>query len=620
MEGAPGSDAGRNRDNLRGAFLLLWTLLVLAKFLLAAQLPVFVDEAFYAWEARSPDWAYSDLPGLSAWLAWLGTAIGSANPWALRLPFLLIGAVLPWLAVRIARRWQGGDGGWMAGLLVLLMPLSGLLGVMAMPDVPLVLAALLCLDAVASLRERVSNAALAELAIALVIGALSHYRFAFVVLAGGAGLLLDPRARTLLREPRLWLVLAVGALAWLPLLLWNQRHGGAGLRFQLLDRNPWQFHADAISWLPIQFLVVTPALFVLLVLTGLTAWRQRRDPDSPWGLVAGIALVSVGGYFLLGFFADSERVSFHWPLSGWLALACAAPVLFARWSPRWRLLLAISGGLGLAASLAFLMLASSAAGRLSLASTRLYPNDFAGWQEVGDWMRTRASSRQRIIAGDFELAAQLAFALGRKDIEVLDHALNHKHGRAAQLRAWGLQLDAAPTAPALLVVDDGATPLKLRLAEYHRRCALFGRLPTPEILSVDHGRKRYLLYRYDPASARAGCAAPALAYVDAPVRGASLPARFEVAGWAFKDGVGIERVEIMLDGHVVAAADYGESLPGVADYWRISTDPQHPRVGFRAQVDASGLAPGEHWLGLRLHGRDGGIEDWPEQPLHLAPR
>jgi hypothetical protein len=52
-------------------------------------------------------------------------------------------------------------------------------------------------------------------------------------------------------------------------------------------------------------------------------------------------------------------------------------------------------------------------------------------------------------------------------------------------------------------------------------------------------------------------------------------------------------------------------------YWKISSDPHHPDVGFRAQVDARGLAPGRHWLGLRLHASDGSVEDWSEQPLDL---
>jgi hypothetical protein len=36
-------------------------------------------------------------------------------------------------------------------------------------------------------------------------------------------------------------------------------------------------------------------------------------------------------------------------------------------------------------------------------------------------------------------------------------------------------------------------------------------------------------------------------------------------------------------------------------------------VGFRAHV--TGAAEGTHWLGLRLHGADGSVEDWAEQRI-----
>ena len=598
-------------------FLLAWSALLLAKLLLAAHVPLFVDEAFYAWEGRHPAWAYSEVPGATPALARIGPAFAPGSALALRLPFVLLGAVVPWLLVRIARRWFGAEAGWVAGCLGLLMPLSGTLGLMVVPDVPLVLAALLCVDAVSALRERVATPALLELAAALVLGALTQYRFGVVLLAGAAGLLLDPRGRRLLREPRLWLVLALGAAAWWPLLHWNLENATAGLRFQLFERNPWRFHADGLAWPAVQALLLTPPLFVLLLATLKHAWRRRAATDAPWGLVAGIGTVAVLGWFVVGCFADAERVSFHWPLGGWLLLAAASPPVLARWSPRARALTWGCALLGLSLALAFAAAASSARAREALADSALYPNDFAGWPEANAWFAARVPPGEALVAGDFELAAQLAFALQRRDVGVLEHPLNRKHGRDSQLRVWGVLVDAAPATPTWIAVDDGATPLRDRLAAYHRLCATFGALPPPQLLSVDLGRKRYLLYRYDPGRARAGCVAPALAWFDAPGRDTLLPRRFEARGWAFKDGVGLARVQVLLDGRVVAEADYGRAMPNVAAYWRVSTDPAHPRVGFDARIDASGLPPGRHWLGLRLHGRDGGIEDWPEQPVRF---
>jgi len=358
---------------------------------------------------------------------------------------------------------------------------------------------------------------------------------------------------------------------------------------------------------------------VLLLAVARQAWRERAQPAIGWGLLAGIAIVSVGSWFALAFFVDADRVSFHWPLAGWLALLVAAPPLLSRWSRGARALAWTGAALGTVLALAFLVAASVPAARTALAGSRAYPNDFAGWNEAAAWLRGQVAPSDALVASDFELGAQLAFALGRRDVAVLDSPLNRKHGRAAQLRLWGAQLDSAPPAATWFVVDDAATPLKLRLQLYHAHCAVFGALPPPRTLSVDHGRKRYLLFRYDPAQARPGCVAPALAYIDAPVPGQRVPARFEVAGWAFKDGAGIARVQVLLDGAPAAEARYGAPMPGVAQYWRISSDPQHPRVGFTADIDASGLAAGRHWLGLRLHGRDGSVEDWPEQELRSAP-
>ena len=604
-------------------FLALWAILQAAKIVLAMSLPLLVDEAFYAWEGRFPAWAYSDLPGLTAALTRIGAQIGGAHVLALRAPFLLLGAAIPWLVLRISRRWFGAEAGWWAGLLSLLMPLSGLLGVLALPDVPLVFAALLCLDAIARLRLRVDWPALLCLATALAIGAFAHYRFALVLVAGLAGLLCDPRGRELLREPRLWLVLLIGALAWWPLLDWNIAHAGAGLRFQFLDRNPWQFRAGAAIWLPIQLLLVTPALFALLLATLWMAWQRRKiHADVPWAMIAAIAAVSVLGYFALGFFADRQRVSFHWPLAGWLVLVTAAPAVWLRWSFWAKRAVIAFAGLGLLCALIFLSAASRPEWRTRLAETRFYPADFAGWQEF-DALAHRSSlaAPGMLVAGNFAVAAELAHALDRRDIFVLDDPDNHKHGRATQLQVWRLQFDPSARSSRLtLVIEDSATPMKNRLRLYHQLCEVFGPLPTAKIINIDHGRVRFLVYRFVGARrTETDCAAPALAWFDAP-SGNEVARHFVVSGWAFKEALGLRAVQITIDGKAVAAAQYGIPMPKVAEYWRDSTDPGQPNVGFRAAIDASSLPPGVHWLGLRLQAGDGSIETWPERRININSR
>jgi hypothetical protein len=49
-----------------------------------------------------------------------------------------------------------------------------------------------------------------------------------------------------------------------------------------------------------------------------------------FGLVGGVSTLGI----LLGFFTDVERISFHWPLPGYLALLVAVPVVLNGW-PRW---------------------------------------------------------------------------------------------------------------------------------------------------------------------------------------------------------------------------------------------------------------------------------------------
>ena len=283
-------------------------------------------------------------------------------------------------------------------------------------------------------------------------------------------------------------------------------------------------------------------------------------------------------------------------------------------------------GLTLAGATSFLVVASVPAWRADLATSRWYPETFAGWPDIAESVRAERVALPkdtRLVVDNFMLGAQLGFALGEPDIPVLDHPLNHKHGRAAQLQQWKLQSAGKQewgTTPVLLVVEDTVRPMKDRLLAYHELCRTVGPLPPPRVLNVDHGRKRFLLFTLAGNGNSSACATPALAWIDTPAIGAKASGKLDVAGWAFKDGAGVTSVELMLDARSVSATTYGGAEPKVAQFWKISSDPQQPNVGFRGSIDLSSLAPGRHWLGLRIHGRDGSVEDWPEQPLRVDSR
>lgn len=603
----------------RAKFLVGWGGVLLLKLWLAATLPLFGDEAFYWLEGQHLAWAYSDLPGATAALARLGVALGGNHPWALRLPFVALAATLPWLVIAIARHLGQRRLAWQAGILALCLPLLAGLGAMALPDVPLTVATALCFEATLALLGGGGRGAALRLASGLMLGAFSHYRFALPLGMAAVAVLGSAPGRALLRQGAVRWALVAGALAWWPLLSWNLQHAGAGLGFQLLERHPWRFHADGALFVPIQWLLLTPLLAPLLLRVAWQVgaqWRRQRDPR------AALLVFGAGGLFVLyllaAFFADRERVSFHWPLPAYLPLLALVPALLQTVSARWRRALWASVALAGAVTFGALAAIASAPARQALAGSNAYPENFAGWAEIAAPVRQALAGLPAdtpVVADNFMLGAQLGFALDGKRVAVLDHPLNHKHGRAPQLALWGLVPAALPDA-GLLAVEDSAVALKDRLTAYRQRCTRYGPLAEPQVVNVDHGRKRYLLYRLD-APRPAQCVLPALAWFDLPRPDARVGRVFDVSGWAFKDGAGIAAVDITLDGHVAVRAEYGQSLPHVATYWRISTDPAHPHVGFHARVEAGSLSPGRHWLGLVLHGQDGSVEPWPEQPIRI---
>src|SRR5690606_10367902 len=86
-----------------------------------------------------------------------------------------------------------------------------------------------------------------------------------------------------------------------------------------------------LLFLPVQALMVTPLLLALMVQA---AWRcawPARALRPPWRFLGLFGAIVAVGIFLLGFFTDVERVSFHWPLPAWPGLLSMATVRLQAW-------------------------------------------------------------------------------------------------------------------------------------------------------------------------------------------------------------------------------------------------------------------------------------------------
>jgi 4-amino-4-deoxy-L-arabinose transferase-like glycosyltransferase len=489
--------------NWRTAFWIAWAVVLAVKVVLAANLAPFGDEAWYWQESRALDWSYSDLPVATAGLIRIGEIVFGHSALAMRALFLLTGALLPLIVLGIGRRVFDPAAGYLAALLVLAMPVLGTLGIFALPDVPLTLASVLALDALERAARSHRMRDWAALGLALAWAWLSHYRAAMLLLTGLAFLCATPRGRELWRDRGLWLALAISCIGLMPLLMFNFEHGWVALGFQVVERNPWSFHADALVQPLEQALVCTPLFYLLLLWAAWQSLRRARA-CAPWDIFALCAIVPIVAYFILGCFADDTRFRVHWPLPGYLPLLLILPVLLRELTPAPSTRIALGATfslLALGSVLAFAYLAAAAVpgGAAALAGLKAFPEHLVGWPDAN--ARTRALLQQPrfadavLVADNFMLAAELDFALGgTRDVYSLDHPLNAKHGRVPQLALWRRDeagLHALGPRALLLVAEPTARRERERAAWMQSLCVRVDGLAPVAALDLYDGRKRY---------------------------------------------------------------------------------------------------------------------------------
>lgn len=296
-------------------FFSFWTLSLVLKLIVTAMLPFSSDEAYYWVWSTHLQWSYFDHPGMIAWLLKLGHVL---DPWGLRWPVVTLGH-LSWIFWYLLFQNQlKGSLLHIWILFMLLNPLFGWGGFLAIPDTPAIffssLASYAAFNLVFSSQSTSKNAWALLLGIALGLGFNSKYHIVLFV----PSLLIWVtwiKAWRRISTAQISIVLLAGIVFSFPVLYWNYLNNFDSFIFQLkhglsTEERRWVW---PIEYLGSQVGLLFPTVFFLCL---------RPPKDSHQKLLYSI------GWFTVLFFvwsSFSARPEGNWPILGYaplLTLAC----------------------------------------------------------------------------------------------------------------------------------------------------------------------------------------------------------------------------------------------------------------------------------------------------------
>jgi 4-amino-4-deoxy-L-arabinose transferase-like glycosyltransferase len=492
-------------------FLVLLSVITGLKLYFAATTSLFPDESFYWQCSQRPDIHYVDLPYLTAALVGAGTAIAGRQPIGVRLVFLVLGTLFPFLMIRAARPIVGSAAAWLAGLAALALPETALLGAVAVPDVPLMFFTLLAFHALESATRTDSLRSWLVASASLALGLHTHDRFILVPVSIVLYGWLTPLGRARLnptRRPRVWWLAAGIVVGLIPATLHSFRAGLEPIAYYLLGRHGTGFDAmGLLRHAAGQALVVSPFLYVALLAVLAVLLRRARRGDDRAALGASFALVPIALYFFMTPLHDVAMSTLHWPLPGYVPLLIFLPGELSQWlSPLQemtrRTIQWLVFAVGPIASGMLLVLSARGA---AVADPVAY--EFTGWPELADSVRREIRALDEtgiqppvVVADNYKVGASLEFELdGLAEVVVLAHPSQLKSGRAFAQEAWGRGESFLRTLggrAVVVVVQWDESPIRERRTWVGRVQSFFSSLePRAEVRAGRGRRKAFFVYR-----------------------------------------------------------------------------------------------------------------------------
>ena len=284
------------------------------------------QEAYYWNYGQHLALSYFDHPPMVAWLIRSGGILFGHTELAVRSGAFACTLITMVCAYLFTRDLLGKAAGLRSALLVGILPFFFGIGFFMTPDAPVVAcwAGMLFFLGRALLHERVW--AWLGVGVCLGLGMLSKYSIALVGVAALLFIVLDRPSRRWLIRPAPYAAVALAALLFLPVILWNYQHDWASFRFQGPERwsraSKFQLHL----FVGYVFLIMTPTALAAFCL-GLRG-RSGNTPGDASALDRRSRLFALVFTLVpLAVFAISScrnETKMNWTGPAWLA---ALPVM-----------------------------------------------------------------------------------------------------------------------------------------------------------------------------------------------------------------------------------------------------------------------------------------------------
>jgi hypothetical protein len=282
-------------------------------------------EAYYLTWSRFPDWSYYDHPPLLAWLLAATTTLSRA-PIFVRIGSVLSSALFGFLVYRLAARlFASPRAGFLAALVVSIVPAFFFTGFLANPEAPLAPLWVLFLLTLDDLREHDEPWRPLLVGAVIGVGFLAKYTALLAVPVAVLFVALSPAARRWLRRPAFYAAGFVALVIASPVILWNDLHGWPSVTLHLVERMPAAgaaaFVAHARRVFVSQLLLFHPLVFPgLLAILAVTLHRARRDERYRLLAVASAPVL----LFLFTVMVRASDAEPHWTMVGYVPLAVAS--------------------------------------------------------------------------------------------------------------------------------------------------------------------------------------------------------------------------------------------------------------------------------------------------------